>query len=72
LFVGLDDPAWDPGDFYGALRVSALRIPSPRDLDPLLLGRLVRISEEVEVSAEESQRSARRSRRTVVPATRSF
>ena len=36
------------------------------------LGRLVRISEEVEVSAEESQRSARRSRRTVVPATRSF
>jgi hypothetical protein len=36
------------------------------------LGRLVRISEEVEVSAEESQRSARRSRRSVVPATRSF
>jgi hypothetical protein len=36
------------------------------------LGRLVRISEEVEVSAEESQRSARRSRRTVMPATRSF
>ena len=36
------------------------------------LGRLVRISEGVEVSAEESQRSARRSRRTVVPATRSF
>src|SRR6266496_1772063 len=24
-FVGLDDPAWDPSDFYGALRVPALR-----------------------------------------------
>jgi hypothetical protein len=36
------------------------------------LGRLVRTSEEVEVSAEESQRSARRPRRTVSPATRSF
>jgi hypothetical protein len=36
------------------------------------LGRLVRISEEVEVSAEESQRSARKPRRTVAPATRSF
>ena len=42
VFVGLDDPAWDPSDFYGALRVPALSIPSPRDLDPLLLGRLVR------------------------------
>jgi len=36
LFVGLDDPAWDPADFYGALRVPAVRIPAPRDLDPLL------------------------------------
>lgn len=42
LFVGLDDPSWDPGDFYGALRVPAVRIRSPRDLDPLLLARLVR------------------------------
>jgi len=42
LFVGLDDPAWDPADFYGALRVPAVRIPAPRDLDPLLLARLVR------------------------------
>jgi glycosyltransferase involved in cell wall biosynthesis len=42
LFVGLDDPAWDPVDFYGALRVPAVRIPAPRDLDPLLLARLVR------------------------------
>jgi glycosyltransferase involved in cell wall biosynthesis len=42
VFVGLDDPAWDPVDFYDALRVPAVRIPSPRDLDPFLLGRLVR------------------------------
>jgi glycosyltransferase involved in cell wall biosynthesis len=41
-FVGLDDPGWDPVDFYGALRVPAHRIPSPRDVDPLLLARLVR------------------------------
>jgi len=42
LLIGLDDPAWDPADFYGALRVPALRIPAPRDVDPLLLARLVR------------------------------
>ena len=42
VLVGLDDPAWDPADFYGALAVPAIRIPSPRDLDPLLLARLVR------------------------------
>jgi glycosyltransferase involved in cell wall biosynthesis len=42
LFVGLDDPAWNPADFYDALRVPAVRIPSRRDVDPLLLGRLVR------------------------------
>jgi len=42
VLVGLDDPAWDPSDFYGALRVPSMRIPAPRDLDPLLLGRLVR------------------------------
>jgi glycosyltransferase involved in cell wall biosynthesis len=41
VFVGLDDPAWDPVDFYGALQVPAVRIPAPRDLDPLLLARLV-------------------------------
>ena len=41
VLVGLDDPAWDPADFYGALRVPAVRIPAPRDLDPLLLARLV-------------------------------
>jgi glycosyltransferase involved in cell wall biosynthesis len=42
VFIGLDDPAWNPSDFYDALTVPAVRIPSPRDLDPLLLARLVR------------------------------
>ena len=42
VFVGLDDPAWDPRDFYEALTVPAVRIPAPRDLDPVLLARLVR------------------------------
>jgi glycosyltransferase involved in cell wall biosynthesis len=42
VLVGLDDPAWSATDFYGALRVPAVRIRSPRDLDPFLLARLVR------------------------------
>jgi len=42
LFVGLDDPAWDPTDFYDALRVPAVRIRSPHDFDPMLLVRLAR------------------------------
>ena len=42
VFVGLDDPAWDPSDFYGALQVPSLRLRAPRDVDPLLLARLVR------------------------------
>lgn len=42
VFVGLDDPAWSPHDFYGALHVPAMRIPSPRDADPVLLTRLIR------------------------------
>ncbi len=42
VLVGLDDPAWDASDFYDALRVPAVRMPAPRDLDPLLLARLVR------------------------------
>ena len=42
VFVGLDDPAWDARDFYDALAVPAIRIPAPRDVDPLLLGRLLR------------------------------
>jgi glycosyltransferase involved in cell wall biosynthesis len=42
IFVGLDDPAWNPADFYDALQVPAVRILSPRDFDPLLLVRLAR------------------------------
>jgi len=42
VLVGLDDPAWSADDFYGALSVPSVRIHSPRDLDPLLLARLVR------------------------------
>jgi glycosyltransferase involved in cell wall biosynthesis len=30
VFVGLDDPHWDPSDFYGALRVPAVRVRSDR------------------------------------------
>lgn len=41
-FVGLDDPDWNPADFYGALTVPAVRLRSAHDLDPLLLARLVR------------------------------
>ena len=41
-FLGLDDPAWDPSDFYDALTVPALRLRAPRDLDPLLLARTLR------------------------------
>jgi glycosyltransferase involved in cell wall biosynthesis len=41
VLVGLDDPAWDASDFYGALGVPAIRLRSPRDVDPLLLGRLI-------------------------------
>jgi glycosyltransferase involved in cell wall biosynthesis len=42
VFVGLDDPAWDPSDFYGALRVPSVRLDAPHDLDPRLAARLVR------------------------------
>ena len=42
VFVGLDDPAWKAADFYAALQVPAIRIPAPRDVDPLLLARVVR------------------------------
>lgn len=38
VFVGLDDPAWNPVDFYGALEVPALRLRS----DPLALPQLLR------------------------------
>jgi glycosyltransferase involved in cell wall biosynthesis len=38
VFVGLDDPAWNPSDFYGALRVPAVRLRA----DALVLPRLAR------------------------------
>jgi glycosyltransferase involved in cell wall biosynthesis len=41
VLVGLDDPDFEARDFYGALTVPTIRISSPRDLDPLLLGRLL-------------------------------
>ena len=40
VMVGLDDPAGDPDPFYAALDVPSIRIPAPRDVDPLLLARL--------------------------------
>jgi glycosyltransferase involved in cell wall biosynthesis len=42
VLVGLDDPRGEPEPFYRALRVPSVRLSNPRDLDPLLLGRLVR------------------------------
>jgi glycosyltransferase involved in cell wall biosynthesis len=42
VLIGLDDPASNPVDFYDALTVPAVRLPSPRDLDPALLLRLLR------------------------------
>ena len=42
VLVGLDDPEWAATDFYGALGVPSVRIPSPRDVDPFLLARLLR------------------------------
>ena len=40
VFVGLDDPAWTPNDFYDALAetgVEAIRLRSARDVEPSLL-----------------------------------
>jgi glycosyltransferase involved in cell wall biosynthesis len=42
VFVGLDDPAWDPRPFYDSLDVETVRLPAPRDLDPVLAARLRR------------------------------
>jgi glycosyltransferase involved in cell wall biosynthesis len=42
ILIGLDDPRGDPEPFYEALRVPAVRLANPRDLDPLLLARLTR------------------------------
>jgi glycosyltransferase involved in cell wall biosynthesis len=37
VFVGLDDPTWDPEPFYRELGVPAVRLRAPRDIDPGLL-----------------------------------
>jgi glycosyltransferase involved in cell wall biosynthesis len=42
VLVGLDDPDWDVAPFYEELAVPSVRIPAPRDLDPLLAVRLRR------------------------------
>ena len=42
VFVGLDDPRWDAADFYGELEVPHVRVPAPRDADPLLALRTAR------------------------------
>jgi glycosyltransferase involved in cell wall biosynthesis len=42
VLVGLDDPSWDVAPFYRELAVPSVRIPAPRDLDPLLGVRLRR------------------------------
>jgi glycosyltransferase involved in cell wall biosynthesis len=42
VFVGLDDPDYDSEPFYRTLPVPAVRIPAPRDLDPLLPVRVAR------------------------------
>ena len=40
VFVGLDDPAWDPEPFYEQLAVESVRLRAANDLDPRLVGRL--------------------------------
>ena len=40
VFVGLDDPAWDPEPFYEQLSVPAVRLRMGHELDPRAVGRL--------------------------------
>jgi glycosyltransferase involved in cell wall biosynthesis len=45
VFVGLDDPSWDPAPFYAELAaagVQSKRLRAPRDVDPRLLLSLAR------------------------------
>ena len=42
-FVGLDDPSRAPDPFYEQLRVPFMRLPAPRDVDPLLAARVSRV-----------------------------
>jgi glycosyltransferase involved in cell wall biosynthesis len=41
-FLGLDDPSRAPEPFYEQLRVPFLRVPAPRDVDPVLAWRVAR------------------------------
>ena len=41
-FLGLDDPSRAPDPFYAQLAVPYLRVPSPRDVDPVLAARVIR------------------------------
>lgn len=36
VFVGLDDPEWDPSAFYERVGVESVRLDCPRDVDPRL------------------------------------
>ena len=42
VFLGLDDPGWAVEPFYRELGVEAVRLPCPRDIDPVLLRRVRR------------------------------
>jgi glycosyltransferase involved in cell wall biosynthesis len=42
VFLGLDDPGWPVEPFYRELEVESLRLPCPRDIDPVLLRRVRR------------------------------
>ena len=40
VFLGLDDPGWAVEPFYRELRLESVRLPCPRDIDPVLLRRV--------------------------------
>jgi len=40
VFLGLDDPGWAVEPFYRALEAESVRLPCPRDIDPVLLRRV--------------------------------
>jgi len=40
VFVGLDDPAWDPEPFYAQLPVESIRLRMGHEVDPRVVGRL--------------------------------
>ncbi len=42
VFLGLDDPGWAVEPFYRELGLESVRLPCPRDIDPVLLRRVRR------------------------------